>query len=148
MITVTCGNFRMQRGCRGHGVDAAECDQNEFKWLRGGNARDLTLNAPVELFTRQITTAGFPIGTETFGSSNLLTWSACLRAGATLVTGLSRNATLWSIGALPVPQWLPKIGMDVSCGPVFAGYNVTPKRISGLLTVSRQLLVQQVGAGI
>lgn len=35
--------------------------------------------------------------------------------------------------------------MDVSSDPVFVGYNVTPKRISGLLTVSRQLLVQQTG---
>jgi hypothetical protein len=29
--------------------------------------------------------------------------------------------------------------------PVFAGYAVTPKRISGMLVVSRQLLVQQTG---
>ena len=35
--------------------------------------------------------------------------------------------------------------MDVSSDPVFAGYNVSPKRISGLLTVSRQLLAQQTG---
>jgi hypothetical protein len=35
--------------------------------------------------------------------------------------------------------------MDVSSDPSFVGVNVSPKRISGLLTVSRQLLVQQTG---
>lgn len=123
----------------------AESGLNEFKWLRGGNTRDLTLNVPVEFFTRQITVAGFPIGVETFGASNLLTWSACLRAGATILSGLSRNSTLWSIGTLPVPQWLPEIGMLAPSDPVFAEYNVSPKRISGMLVVSRQLLTQQTG---
>ena len=61
------------------------------------------------------------------------------------MTGLSRNSTLWSIGALPAVQWVGEIGMDVSSDPVFAGYAVSPKRISGLLTVIRQLLVQQTG---
>lgn len=51
---------------------------SEAGWLHAGNSRDLRLNLPVELFTRQITTAAFPIGIETFGVSNLLTWSACL----------------------------------------------------------------------
>jgi hypothetical protein len=50
--------------------------------------------------------------TLTLGVSNLQTWSACLRAGATILTDLSRNSTLWSIGTLPAPQWLPEIGMD------------------------------------
>ena len=73
-----------------------ESTLNEFKWLAGGNARDIRLNVPIELFTRQITTPAFPIGVETFGVSNLLTWSACFRAGATVLSGLSRNANLWS----------------------------------------------------
>jgi hypothetical protein len=94
---------------------------------------------------RQITTVAFPIGIETFGVSNLLTWSACLRAGVTGLSGLSRNSTLWSIGTLPTPQLLPEIGMIAPSDPVFAGYNVTPKRISGMFVVSRQLLVQQTG---
>jgi hypothetical protein len=123
-----------------------ESDLNEFKWLRGGNARDLTLNVPVEFFTRQIVAGGSPlIGVETFGVSNLLTWSACARAGAGFLTGLSRNSTLWSIGQLPVPQWLPEIGMIAPSDPVFAGYNVSPKRISAMLVVSNQLLRQQTG---
>src|SRR5215469_6823520 len=67
----------------------AESNLNEFKWLAGGNARDIPLNVPIEFFTRQITTAAFPIGVEAFGASNLLTWSACLRAGATVLSGLS-----------------------------------------------------------
>jgi Phage capsid family len=121
---------------------AAESDGNEFRWLRGGNERDLTLNVPVELFTRQITTAGFPIGIQTAGISNLQTWSACLRAGATVLSGLSRNATVWSIGTLPTPQWLPEIGQVAPSDAGFVGVNVNPKRISAMLVVSRQLLVQ------
>jgi hypothetical protein len=124
----------------------AESGLNEFAWLRGGNARDLTFNAPVEFFTRQIVAGGSPlVGVESFGVSNLLTWSACARAGAGFLTGLSRNSTLWSIGQLPVPQWLPEIGMIAPSDPVFAGYSVSPKRISGMLVVSNQLLRQQTG---
>jgi hypothetical protein len=44
-----------------------------------------------------------------------------------------------------VPQWLPEIGMIAPSDPVFAGCNVSPKRISGMLVVSRQLLLQQTG---
>jgi hypothetical protein len=123
----------------------AESSLNDFKWMRGQNARDIGLNVPVELFLRQVTVPGFPIGIETFGVSNLLTWSACARAGAGFLTGLRGNATLWSIGALPVPQWLPEIGMAAPSDPTFLGYSVSPKRITGVLIVSRQLLVQQSG---
>jgi hypothetical protein len=59
----------------------AESTLNEYAWMRSGNPRDISLNVPLEFFTRTVTTAGFPIGVETFGVSNLLTWSACLRAG-------------------------------------------------------------------
>jgi Phage capsid family len=124
----------------------AESSLNDFRWMRGSNKRDIGLNVPVELFTRQLVAGSSPlVGVQTFGISNLLTWSACLRAGATILTGLRGNTTLWSIGQLPVPQWLPEIGMATSSDPVFAGYSVSPKRISGMLTVSRQLLVQQTG---
>ena len=77
--------------------------------------------------------------------SNLLTWSACVRAGAPVLSSLSRNANLWSIGQLPVPQWLPEIGMITPTDPVFGPYAVSPKRISGMLVVSQQLLPQQTG---
>ena len=100
---------------------------------------------PVELFLRQNTTAAFPIGVETFGVSNLLTWSACARAGAGFLTRLQGNATLWSIGALPTPQWLPEVGAIVPSDPAFAGYSVSPKRIGEMLVVSQQLLRQQTG---
>jgi hypothetical protein len=49
------------------------------------------------------------------------------------------------IQQLPVPVWLPEIGMVTPTDPVFAGVSLTPKRISGMLTVSRQLLIQQAG---
>lgn len=100
---------------------------------------------PIELFTRQLTTAAFPIGVESFGVSNLLTWSGVLRAGATILSGLSRNVNLWSIGQLPVPEWLPELGMITSTDPLFPNYPVSPKRISGLINVSNQLLRQQTG---
>jgi hypothetical protein len=116
------------------------------RWLYTENARDHALFVPVELFTRQISVSGgFPIGTWTEGISNLLTWSACLRAGATVLTGLSRNTNLWEIGALPTPQWLTELGMVTPTSPLFAGYPVSPKRISGLVNVSQQLLKQQTG---
>jgi hypothetical protein len=80
----------------------------ESRWLRSAaGARDQSLYVPMDLFaasTRQVTTAGFPIGLETFGASNLRTWSACLRADAGMLTGLQRNCNVWAIGALPVPQ--------------------------------------------
>jgi Phage capsid family len=124
----------------------AESALKESAWMRGAaGPRDIALNVPVELFTRQITTAAFPIGIETFGVSNLLTWSACLRAGATVLSGLQGNATLWSIGTLPVPQWLPELGMVAPSDPIFAGYSVSPKRVSAMLVVSNQLLRQQNG---
>jgi hypothetical protein len=52
------------------------------------------------------------------------TWSAVLRAGKTILSSLRGNVVLWSIGQLPVPQWLPEIGMLTPSDPVFAGYAV------------------------
>jgi hypothetical protein len=46
---------------------------------------------------------------------------ACLRAGATILSGLRGNTTLWSIGQLPVPQWLAEVGIVTGSDPVFAG---------------------------
>jgi hypothetical protein len=93
--------------------------------------------------SRQVSVSGgFPIGLATFGASNLRTWSACARAGATFLTGLSRNCNLWAIGALPVPQWLPELGMVTPSDPVFERHPVSPKRISAMIVVSAQLLRQ------
>jgi hypothetical protein len=123
-----------------------ESSLNDFKWMRGSNKRDIGLNVPVEYFVRQLVAGGSPlVGVQTFGVSNLLTWSACLRAGATVLIGLRGNATLWSIGTLPTPQWLPEIGRVAPSDAVFAGYSVSPKRIGAMLVVSNQLLRQQTG---
>ena len=46
---------------------------------------------------------------------------------------------------LPAPQWLPEVGMLSPTDPVFVGYKISPKRISGMLIVSQQLLRQQTG---
>jgi hypothetical protein len=56
--------------------------------MRGANQRGIGLNVPVELCKRQITATAFPIGIETTGISYLLTWLACLRAVAKLLTEL------------------------------------------------------------
>jgi hypothetical protein len=130
-------HYMLQREAEGMG---------EHAWMHTNNARDQALLVPIETFlTRQLTTSGFPIGTETFGVSNLLTWSACARAGATFLPGLSRSVNLWEIGQLPVPEWLPELGMITPSDPLFAGYPVSPKRISGLINISTQLLKQQTG---
>jgi len=42
-------------------------------------------------------------------------------------------------------KWLPEVGMLSPTDPVFVGYKISPKRISGMLIVSRQLLRQQTG---
>lgn len=121
----------------------------QIKWMDTANARDQALFVPLDLFTgqtRQLSvTGGFPIGLETAGISNLRTWSACLRAGANILSGLSRNVNLWSIGALPVPEWLPELGMITPSDPLFVNYPVKPFRISGMINISTQLLRQQSG---
>ena len=68
-----------------------------------------------------------------------------MRADASMLSGLSCDGVLWEIGKLPVPHWLPEVGMAIPSDPVFGGFNVSPKRISGMLVVSRQLLAQQSG---
>jgi hypothetical protein len=78
---------------------AREAEEN--KYLSGysfGNSRDRALFCPLETFlgsTRDLATSpasagGALIGLVTFGESPLRNWSACLRAGALLVSGLAR----------------------------------------------------------
>ena len=67
--------------------------------------------------------------------------------GSGLFTGVKARGRRWniSIGQLPVPLWLPEVGMLTPTDPVFAGHSVSPKRISTMLVVSNQLLRQQTG---
>jgi hypothetical protein len=60
-----------------------------------------------------------------------------------MVTGLRENATLWEVAPLPVPQWLPEVGMVTPSDPGFSGPQLKPVRISAETIVSRQLLIQQ-----
>jgi hypothetical protein len=64
--------------------------------------------------------------------------------GSGLFTGVMGRDGRWTIliGQLAVPQRSPELGMATPSDPVFAGYSVSPKRISGMRVVSRQLLVQ------
>jgi hypothetical protein len=66
-----------------------------------------------------------------------------LRAGALILTGLRSNATLWEVAPLPVPQWLPEVGMAIPSDPGFSGPQLRPMRISGETIVSAQLLRQR-----
>jgi hypothetical protein len=118
---------------------------------RFGNPRDRALYCPIETFvgaTRDLATAsasagGALIGLVTFGESPLRNWSACLRAGALMLSGLRENVTLWEISPLQVPQWLPEIGQITPSDPGFSGPQLKPVRISAETIVSAQLLRQQ-----
>jgi HK97 family phage major capsid protein len=83
------------------------------------------------------------IGQLTFGESPLRNWSACLKAGALMLTGLRENVTLWEISPLQVPEWLPEIGQITPSDPGFSGPQLKPVRISAETIVSAQLLRQQ-----
>jgi HK97 family phage major capsid protein len=118
---------------------------------RFGNSRDRTLYAPAEIFlgaTRDLATApasagGALVGLITAGESPLRNWSACLKSGALMLTGLRENVTLWEISPLQTPQWLAEIGQITPSDPGFSGPQLKPVRISSETIVSRQLLVQQ-----
>ena len=131
---------------------AREAEENKFlEAYRFGNPRDRALYVPLEVFvgaTRDLATSpssagGALIGLITAGESPLRNWSACLKAGALMLTGLRENVTLWEISPLQVPQWLPEIGQITPSDPGFAGPQLKPTRISSETIVSRQLLVQQ-----
>jgi hypothetical protein len=116
------------------------------KNLRLDDSKTPSFFAPFGLFTRDLSTAtGFGgefVAQLARGRSDLLSWSAVARAGALFIDGLTGNLVPWQISTLPVPEWLPEVGMMVPTGPVFSGTLAQPKRISGLINVSRQLLVQ------
>jgi len=90
------------------------CEAEETPFLgqyHFGSPRDRALYVPLEVSvgsTRDLS-AGIPsaggalIDLVTFGQSQLRNWSACLKAGALLLTGLRENITLWEIAPLPVP---------------------------------------------
>lgn len=127
---------------------AFDNETRELAKFRAGNARDMELRVPLEEIMSRDLGATVPglgaglIGVKTYGRSDLLSWSVCARAGALFLTGLDANATLWQIGTLPVPSWVPEGTVVSNSDPGFLGFNVTPHRISAMLYVSKQLLAQ------
>jgi hypothetical protein len=135
-----------------HFALAREAEENKFlEAYRFGNSRDRALYVPLEVFvgsTRDLATSpasagGALIGLITAGDSPLRNWSACLKAGALMLTGLRENVTLWEISPLQVPQWLPEVGQITPSDPGFSGPQLKPVRISAETIVSAQLLRQQ-----
>ncbi len=75
-------------------------------------------------------------------SSPLLTWSSAISAGATVLTGLRENLSIAALTALPEPEWIPEVGFSPITDPEFSQVFLGgPKRVSGTIRVSRQLLI-------
>lgn len=74
---------------------------------------------------------------------NLLTWSVCRQAGAQVLDGLTGgNLSLAQETALPPVSWQPELGFSPEVEPTFAGMQLEPKRVTGTVRCSRQLLIQ------
>ena len=74
---------------------------------------------------------------------DLLEWSACVRAGAQMLTGLSANVGLARTSHLSTPEWVPEIGFSPSSEPLLSQVALgPPRRLSAMFQVSKQLLIQ------
>ena len=62
-----------------------------------------------------------------------------INSGALVATGLRENAVFWQVSALPTPTWNSEVGMHPETDPVFTGFSCTPKRLTAITLVSRQL---------
>jgi Phage capsid family len=97
--------------------------------------RDLAAGAP--------STGGALVGEEKIIDSPLLSWSAAIRAGATVLRGLDKNVSLSRVSALARPEWTPELGFSALSDPAFNSVALgPPKRVSGTIRISKQLLVQ------
>ena len=87
-------------------------------------------------------TVGATVGRRLERVVDLLEWSACVRAGANILTGLSANVGLARTTRLPQPEWIPEIGFAPSTDPLLGQVGLGPPwRVSGMINVTRQLLV-------
>jgi hypothetical protein len=87
------------------------------------------------------------VGVRMLVASDLLSWSACIQAGAVVLENLRENHILAQVTALPsTPDWVPEVGMSPAADPAFGQVALgPPRRVSGMITVSRQLLIQGAG---
>lgn len=115
--------------------------------VRGGKM----LCLPHSAFRRDMTAGVVGQGRELVGTtrmagtSDLLSWSACVEAGATILPDLKGkgNVVIPTVTSLPDPVWLPEVGQavansgDIATGRVF----LSPKRICSEVVISNELLV-------
>lgn len=103
------------------------------------------LHVPFEGLRRDVSagnTGASLIGEEKQLVSPLLTWSAAVQAGATVLEGLRENVSLARVSKLPEPVWQPETGFVIETDPEFASVLLgPPRRVCGLVRVSQQLLM-------
>jgi capsid protein len=119
------------------------------KSLHLDTAKTHSFYAPLEVFMRRDLSAGVVGSGAEFipqlarGRSDLLTWSAVVRAGAIVIDGLSGNETLWQVSQLPAPEWIAEVGQVIPTTVVFGAPPLAkPKRLSATVLVSKMLLEQ------
>jgi Phage capsid family len=110
-----------------------------------------SLYVPFGAFARRDMQASLPnLGSEWLGKKDLLaaadllaTSSVVAKAGAIVATGLQGNTTVPATTALPTPLFVPETGAapvtDLTTGQ---SGPLVPRRLSGQVLVSRQLVVQ------
>lgn len=75
-------------------------------------------------------------------TTDLLSWSSCVAAGAAMLTGLTGNYSLVRTSRSPEPTWVAETGFSPSTDPEFSTVALAnPRRLAGMTTVSRQLLL-------
>ena len=111
------------------------------------------LHVPLGGFGRRDVGVGSSGGASLVGQrlervSDLLSWSACVQAGAMVLEGLREDVALARTSRLPAAQWVPEIGFAPSVDPDFSLVALgPPRRVSGAIIVSKQLLMQ-AGPGL
>lgn len=89
---------------------------------------------------------GALVGDEVFPALPLLRpKSCCLRAGAQFVSGLRGNVTVPSEVQEVTMQWLAPQDAATSSTSSFQGLSLSPKRLTGLTSISRELDIQTAG---
>ena len=88
--------------------------------MRGGGK---ALHVPLGMLKRDVG-VGSAGGASLVGQrlervSDLLSWSACVQAGALILTNLRENISLARTSKLPEPEWVPEVGFAPGVDPEF-----------------------------
>jgi hypothetical protein len=116
-----------------------------------------SLHVPLSVLTRDLTSGPYPPaswptaatpggGNLVPGSlrrySDLLSWSAVIQAGATVLESAGENIALADATALPPVEWLEEVGAITPGDPTYQQKGLVPHRIAGCVSASRMLLRQ------